>query len=49
MSVNGVDNLREQAYRMAEENTKCNEAGRPVISENDEWNKETEWEDMFHK
>ena len=38
---------REKAYSFATENTKYNKQGRPVISENDEWMDESEWDDVF--
>ena len=38
-----------KAYKMAMENTKYNTEGKAVISSNDEWAEETEWDDMFKK
>lgn len=36
-----------KAYKMAMENTKYNDEGKAVISSDDEWAEETEWDDMF--
>lgn len=36
-----------KAYKMAMENTKYNTEGKAVISSDDEWIEETEWDDMF--
>ena len=38
---------KNKAYAFATSNTKCNEDGRPVISKDDEWLGETEWDDLF--
>ena len=38
---------REQAYSFATANTKYNEQGHPVISKDDEWVEESEWDDLF--
>ena len=38
---------REKAYSFATANTKYNKQGRPVISEEDEWVNESEWDDLF--
>lgn len=38
-----------KAYKMAMENTKYNTEGKAVISSNDEWAEETEWDDMFEQ
>lgn len=38
---------RENAYAIATMNTRYNEQGRPVISKDDEWIQETEWDDLF--
>lgn len=38
-----------KAYKMAMENTKYNVEGKAVISSNDEWIEETEWDDMFEQ
>lgn len=38
---------REKAYSFATANTKYNKQGRPVVSNNDEWVNETEWDDLF--
>lgn len=38
---------REKAYSFATANTKYNKQGRPVISKDDEWVNESEWDDLF--
>lgn len=35
------------AYSFATSNTKYNEQNRPVISKDDEWVNETEWNNLF--
>lgn len=35
------------AYKLAIQNTKYNKDGRAVISADDEWVKETEWDELF--
>lgn len=42
-----LDTNRERAYSFASANTKYNEQGRPVISKDDEWVNESEWDDLF--
>jgi len=39
----------KKAYQLAMNNTKYNAQGKAVVSENDEWAKETEWDDMFEQ
>ena len=36
-------------YQLAEANTKYNKYGKAVISKDDEWAQETEWDDMFEQ
>lgn len=36
-----------EAYRLAMQNTKYNDEGKAVISADDEWANEPEWDDMF--
>lgn len=36
-----------QAYRLAMQNTSYNKAGRAVVSVDDDWANEDEWDDMF--
>lgn len=36
-------------YQLAKANTKYNKQGKAVISKDDEWAKETEWDDMFEQ
>jgi len=38
-----------QAYKLAMQNTNYNNEGKAVISTDDEWNDETEWDDMFEQ
>ena len=38
-----------QAYKLAMRNTNYNNEGKAVISTDDEWNDETEWDDMFEQ
>lgn len=38
-----------QAYKFAMQNTKYDKSGRAIISPDEEWNDETEWEDMYKK
>jgi len=38
-----------KAYKIAMENTNYNSEGKAVISSDDEWVKETEWDDMFEQ
>ena len=38
---------KEQAYSFAAANTKYDKQGHPVISKDDEWVNETEWDDLF--
>lgn len=42
-----METNREKAYSFATANTKYNKQGRPVISEEDEWVNESEWDDLF--
>ena len=38
-----------QAYKLAMQNTNYNKEGKAVISSDDEWNGESEWDDMFEQ
>ena len=42
-----LETNRKKAYSFATSNTKRNNQGRPVISKNDEWVNETEWDELF--
>lgn len=42
-----LETNRERAYSFASANTKHDEKGRPVISKDDEWVNESEWDDLF--
>ena len=37
----------EKSYKMASDNTKYNDDGKAVISENDAWRDEKEWDEVF--
>ena len=37
----------DKSYKMASDNTKYNDDGKAVISENDEWRDEKEWDEVF--
>ena len=39
----------EKSCKMASDNTKYNAAGKAVISENDEWRDEKEWDEVFEQ
>lgn len=39
----------EKSYKMASDNTKYNDDGKAVISENDEWRDEKEWDEVFER
>ena len=38
-----------QAYKLAMQNTNYNKEGKAIISSADEWNDESEWDDMFEQ
>lgn len=42
-----LENNRGQAYSFATANTKYNKQGHPVITKDDEWAEESEWDDLF--
>lgn len=42
-------NYNTKAYQHAMNNTKYNSDGKAVISKDDEWVDETEWENMFNQ
>ena len=35
------------AYKLASDNTPCNASGHPVITKDDEWRDESEWDELF--
>jgi len=39
----------EKSYKLASDNTKYNLDGKAVISENDEWCEEKEWDEVFEQ
>ena len=38
-----------QAYKLAMKNTNYNSEGKATVSSADEWNDETEWDDISYK
>lgn len=44
-----VGKYNERDYELARKNTKYNADGVPVISKDDEWLEETEWDDLFEE
>lgn len=38
-----------QAYKLAMNNTKYNEEGKAILSSDDEWTNESEWDSMFEQ
>lgn len=38
-----------QAYKLAMNNTKYNEEGKVILSSDDEWTNESEWDSMFEQ
>lgn len=42
-------NYSKEAYELARNNTQYNSEGKAVISEEDEWVEETEWDDMYEQ
>ena len=42
-----LEQNKEAAYDYATNNTPCNASGRPVITIDDEWRDETEWDELF--
>ena len=42
-----LEQNKEVAYDYAAKNTPCNASGRPVITKDDEWRDETEWDELF--
>ena len=38
-----------QAYKLAMKNTNYNNTGKATVSSADEWNDETEWDDIFEQ
>lgn len=45
--ING--NYNKKAYQFAMNNTRYNSEGKAVISKDDEWANETEWDDVFEQ
>ena len=43
------NNYNKKAYQFAMNNTKYNSEGKAVISKDDEWANETEWDDVFEQ
>ena len=44
-----MENYNKKAYQLATENTKYNSDGKAVVSKDDEWRDELEWDDMYQK
>jgi len=44
-----ISQNRNLCYAMAEENTQRNSEGRVVISKNDEWRNEKEWDSHYNR
>lgn len=44
-----VENYDKNAYQLAMENTKYNSDGKAVISKEDEWRDESEWDKIYQK
>lgn len=42
-----LEKNKELAYNIASKNTPCNASGRPVITKDDEWRNEPEWDALF--
>ena len=40
---------KAEAYALAEQNTVYDENGRAMIPKGDEWETETEWDDLFQE
>jgi hypothetical protein len=40
-------NYGKEDYQLAFRNTKYNSEGKAVVAEDDEWNDETEWDEIF--
>ena len=43
-----LEDNREKAYSFATANTKYDKQGRPVLSNDDEWVNESEWDELFN-
>ncbi len=44
-----IGSYNKKVYQLAMENTKYNSDGRAVVSKDDEWKDETEWDDIFEQ
>lgn len=44
-----VASYNKKAYQLAIENTKYNSDGKAVVSKEDEWKDESEWDDIFEQ
>ena len=42
-----LEDNKQKVYDIASKNTQYNTCGRPVISKDDEWYDETEWDELF--
>ena len=44
-----IEGYNKKAYRLAMENTKYNSDGKAVVSKDDEWRDESEWDDIYEQ
>lgn len=44
-----IGNYNKKAYQLAMKNTKYNSDEKAVVSKDDEWKDETEWDDIFEQ
>ena len=44
-----IKGYNKEAYRLAMENTKYNSDGKAVVSKDDEWRDESEWDDIYEQ
>lgn len=49
MMDNTEKKYNERLYKLALENTKYNSEGKAVITLDDEWREEKEWDDVFEQ
>lgn len=49
MMNNPEKKYNERSYKLALENTKYNSEGKAIITENDEWRDEKEWDAVFEQ
>lgn len=44
-----IEGYNKKTYRLAMENTKYNSDGKAVVSKDDEWRDESEWDDIYEQ